>query len=151
MARKASRFQTGLTHIFYKKKTDDKKRFQVCLSHGFSTASRAAHYVTAVLRGNKDSVMAMLEAFVHDPLINWRLLNTTGPGENGGGTVWCLYAPRRHSAPVHKHPEGPIVYLVTRHAYVLDSMPLSRFTRACFSSVCTGGVKQTKNVEKRTN
>ena len=29
-----------------------------------------------VLRGNKDSVMAMLEAFVHDPLINWRLLNT---------------------------------------------------------------------------
>ena len=30
-----------------------------------------------VLRANKDSVMAMLEAFVHDPLINWRLLNTT--------------------------------------------------------------------------
>ena len=29
-----------------------------------------------VLRANKDSVMAMLEAFVHDPLINWRLLNT---------------------------------------------------------------------------
>lgn len=29
-----------------------------------------------MLRGNKDSVMAMLEAFVHDPLINWRLLNT---------------------------------------------------------------------------
>jgi hypothetical protein len=28
-----------------------------------------------VLRLNKDSVMAMLEAFVHDPLINWRLLN----------------------------------------------------------------------------
>ena len=26
--------------------------------------------------------MAMLEAFVHDPLINWRLLNTTAPGEN---------------------------------------------------------------------
>lgn len=29
-----------------------------------------------MLRSNKDSVMAMLEAFVHDPLINWRLLNT---------------------------------------------------------------------------
>jgi hypothetical protein len=27
-----------------------------------------------VLRANKDSVMAMLEAFVHDPLISWRLL-----------------------------------------------------------------------------
>ena len=30
--------------------------------------------VMLVLRSNKDSVMAMLEAFVHDPLINWRLL-----------------------------------------------------------------------------
>lgn len=29
-----------------------------------------------MLRSNKDSVMAMLEAFVYDPLINWRLLNT---------------------------------------------------------------------------
>lgn len=27
-----------------------------------------------VLRENRDSVMAMLEAFVHDPLISWRLL-----------------------------------------------------------------------------
>eukprot|EP00953_Heterococcus_sp_UTEX-ZZ885_P007651 4616-Heterococcus_DN1.PRE.2 len=30
--------------------------------------------VMRVLRANKDSVMAMLEAFVHDPLISWRLL-----------------------------------------------------------------------------
>jgi len=30
--------------------------------------------VITVLRNNKDSVLAMLEAFVHDPLINWRLL-----------------------------------------------------------------------------
>lgn len=33
-----------------------------------------------VLRSNKDSVMAMLEAFVYDPLINWRLVKT-GEGE----------------------------------------------------------------------
>ncbi|GJQ08825.1 hypothetical protein GpartN1_g616.t1 [Galdieria partita] len=32
--------------------------------------------VMSVLRDNKDSLMAMLEAFVHDPLINWRLLGT---------------------------------------------------------------------------
>ncbi|EFJ04540.1 hypothetical protein SELMODRAFT_449361, partial [Selaginella moellendorffii] len=31
--------------------------------------------VMHVLRSNKDSVMAMMEAFVHDPLINWRLFN----------------------------------------------------------------------------
>jgi FKBP12-rapamycin complex-associated protein len=32
-----------------------------------------------VLRENKESLMAVLEAFVYDPLINWRLLtpNTT--------------------------------------------------------------------------
>ncbi|PRQ22228.1 putative non-specific serine/threonine protein kinase [Rosa chinensis] len=31
--------------------------------------------VMQVLRTHKDSVMAMMEAFVHDPLINWRLFN----------------------------------------------------------------------------
>ena len=30
--------------------------------------------VMRVLRDNRDSVMAMLEAFVYDPLISWRLL-----------------------------------------------------------------------------
>eukprot|EP00455_Lapot_gusevi_P043451 TRINITY_DN5289_c0_g1_i3.p1 TRINITY_DN5289_c0_g1~~TRINITY_DN5289_c0_g1_i3.p1 ORF type:complete len:1031 (-),score=314.04 TRINITY_DN5289_c0_g1_i3:149-2875(-) len=32
--------------------------------------------VMRVLRENKESVMAVLEAFVYDPLINWRLLKT---------------------------------------------------------------------------
>lgn len=27
----------------------------------------------SVLRNNRDSLMAVLAAFVHDPLINWRL------------------------------------------------------------------------------
>ena len=40
--------------------------------------------VMRVLRSNKDSVMAMLEAFVHDPLINWRLLNADNMGETHG-------------------------------------------------------------------
>ncbi|KAF9279781.1 phosphatidylinositol kinase- protein kinase tor1 [Linnemannia elongata] len=33
--------------------------------------------VMRVLRENKESVMAVLEAFVHDPLINWRILHTS--------------------------------------------------------------------------
>ena len=33
--------------------------------------------VMRVLRENKDSLMAVLEAFVYDPLINWRLLTPT--------------------------------------------------------------------------
>jgi FKBP12-rapamycin complex-associated protein len=35
--------------------------------------------VMHVLRSNSDSLMAMLEAFVHDPLINWRLLGAGAP------------------------------------------------------------------------
>lgn len=31
--------------------------------------------VMSVLRENRDSLIAMLEAFVHDPLISWRLLH----------------------------------------------------------------------------
>ncbi|ORY53002.1 mechanistic target of rapamycin [Rhizoclosmatium globosum] len=36
-------------------------------------------HVMRVLRENKDSLMAVLEAFVHDPLINWRLLTNPSP------------------------------------------------------------------------
>ena len=31
--------------------------------------------VMTVLRDNKDSLMAVLEAFVYDPLLNWRLMD----------------------------------------------------------------------------
>uniref|UniRef100_A0A158R4T6 Serine/threonine-protein kinase TOR n=1 Tax=Syphacia muris TaxID=451379 RepID=A0A158R4T6_9BILA len=34
--------------------------------------------VLQLLRANKESLLAVLEAFVYDPLINWRLLNTAG-------------------------------------------------------------------------
>ncbi|ACO68161.1 target of rapamycin kinase [Micromonas commoda] len=59
--------------------------------------------VMSVLRSNKDSVMAMLEAFVHDPLINWRLLNQTAPGETanaqpGGATPGPNGSGSGHSA-----------------------------------------------------
>lgn len=41
--------------------------------------------VMRVLRNEKQSLMAMLEAFVHDPLINWRLaLNHTDGAATGG-------------------------------------------------------------------
>ena len=38
--------------------------------------------VMGMLRNNKDSVLAMLEAFVHDPLINWRLLARADAAED---------------------------------------------------------------------
>ncbi|CAH1240669.1 MTOR [Branchiostoma lanceolatum] len=37
--------------------------------------------VMRVLRDNKDSVMAVLEAFVYDPLLNWRLVDTAPKGK----------------------------------------------------------------------
>ncbi|KAB5566179.1 armadillo-type protein [Coniochaeta sp. 2T2.1] len=36
--------------------------------------------VMRVIRDNKESVMAVLEAFIHDPLLNWRLTHTVSPG-----------------------------------------------------------------------
>ena len=35
--------------------------------------------VMSVLRKNKESLMAVLEAFVHDPLINWRIMANPSP------------------------------------------------------------------------
>ena len=53
--------------------------------------------VMAVLRNNKDSLMAVLEAFVYDPLLNWRLIETGNKGKktksaNAGGTSSALDA-----------------------------------------------------------
>ncbi|RYP21563.1 hypothetical protein DL765_002199 [Monosporascus sp. GIB2] len=36
-------------------------------------------HVMRVLRENKESVMAVLEAFIHDPLLTWRLTNAASP------------------------------------------------------------------------
>ena len=40
---------------------------------------QATEGAMALLRGSADTVMAMLEAFAHDPLITWRLLPTRRP------------------------------------------------------------------------
>jgi FKBP12-rapamycin complex-associated protein len=49
--------------------------------------------VIRVLRANKESVMAVLEAFVYDPLINWRLLQTKKETMHG---ISLLYLPSFH-------------------------------------------------------
>jgi len=42
--------------------------------------------VMRVLRENKDSLMAVLEAFVYDPLLNWRLIDTQKEKRSKGRT-----------------------------------------------------------------
>jgi FKBP12-rapamycin complex-associated protein len=37
--------------------------------------------VMKVLRDNRESIMAVLEAFLYDPLLNWRLLAQTNNEE----------------------------------------------------------------------
>ena len=49
-----------------------------------------AENVMRVLRTNKESVTAMLEAFVHDPLINWRLLTTADAATGVAGAAAAL-------------------------------------------------------------
>lgn len=49
------------------------KAMEVCGTVG--SFQRTAILTMEVLREERVSVMAMLEAFVHDPLINWRLLH----------------------------------------------------------------------------
>ncbi|KAG8434781.1 hypothetical protein GDO86_012940 [Hymenochirus boettgeri] len=44
------------------------------------------HTVMEVLREHKDSVMAVLEAFVYDPLLNWRLMDTNIKGNKRSRT-----------------------------------------------------------------
>lgn len=44
------------------------------------TFSRSCEVSMEVLRDNKESLMAVLEAFVYDPLINWRLTAGATPG-----------------------------------------------------------------------
>lgn len=41
----------------------------------------ACEAVMRVIRDNKESLMAVLEAFIHDPLLNWRLGNREAPAE----------------------------------------------------------------------
>lgn len=55
------------------------------------TYRRTCESVMSVLRRNKDSLMAVLEAFVYDPLLNWRLLDTEknhrSKATDGNGTA----------------------------------------------------------------
>ncbi|KAM8927600.1 serine/threonine-protein kinase mTOR [Pelodytes ibericus] len=50
------------------------------------------HTVMEVLREHKDSVMAVLEAFVYDPLLNWRLMDTNLKGNKRSRTRTDSYS-----------------------------------------------------------
>jgi serine/threonine-protein kinase mTOR len=51
------------------------------------TYRRTCESVMMVLRRNKDSLMAVLEAFVYDPLLNWRLLDQPNKNHRSKGVA----------------------------------------------------------------
>jgi hypothetical protein len=55
--------------------TDSERGFLLQISGIEGTFRITSEAVMRVLRENRESIMAVLEAFVHDPLINWRLIN----------------------------------------------------------------------------
>jgi phosphatidylinositol kinase/protein kinase (PI-3 family) len=68
-----------------------------------------------VLRDNKESLMAVLEAFVYDPLINWRLMPTKGDNRRPPGEHRLLrlkFPPSSHVSQVAT-PHGRQTYLVS--------------------------------------
>ncbi|KAI1846264.1 hypothetical protein JX266_007789 [Neoarthrinium moseri] len=67
-------------------------------------------HVMRVLRENKESVMAVLEAFIHDPLLTWRLTKTASPA---GPTFAPGPRARRPSILDAEHP--PSEYLAQQN------------------------------------
>ena len=63
-----------------------------------------------VLRAHKDSVMAVLEAFVYDPLLNWRLIDCK---------IWIhLYGfLKSYSSPV---PSSYPLQFLLQHTFLLN-------------------------------
>lgn len=53
-----------------------------------------------VLRDNKESLMAVLEAFVYDPLITWRLIQHDGDSRKAERTCLGRCIPFRDSRSV---------------------------------------------------
>jgi FKBP12-rapamycin complex-associated protein len=61
--------------------------------------------VMKVLRENKESLMAVLEAFMHDPLMHWRLGTKESPAEIGPAGMPGENGRRRSIVATLDHPE----------------------------------------------
>ncbi|KAJ1324782.1 serine/threonine-protein kinase mTOR [Microdochium nivale] len=78
-------------------------------------------HVMRVLRENKESVMAVLEAFIHDPLLNWRLTNGASPtGPNFGteqeAAIGAAAPPRARRPSILEAERPPSEYLAAQQA-----------------------------------
>ncbi|KAI0032654.1 atypical/PIKK/FRAP protein kinase [Vararia minispora EC-137] len=79
-----------------------------------------------VLRDNKESLLAVLEAFVYDPLINWRLMPTDGDKRLGGNEA----VRQAELARVTAYPQGPTRKLKADENDILNEAQEKRDGRA---------------------
>ncbi|GAO47492.1 hypothetical protein G7K_1698-t1 [Saitoella complicata NRRL Y-17804] len=89
-------------------------------------------HVMRVLRDNKESLMAVLEAFVYDPLINWRLMTNVSPPESQVGEKQKLDNPEDPSrAPARrsKADESELVSQQQNKPEVLNQRAVSVLNR----------------------
>lgn len=73
-----------------------------------------------VLRENKESILAVLEAFVHDPLINWRLVQGgrqvgRHAAEGGENVPAGARRPRGDETNIHDGPFAPTCSYANNH------------------------------------
>ncbi|KAI1329513.1 TOR kinase [Xylariaceae sp. FL0255] len=101
-------------------------------------------HVMRVLRDNKESVMAVLEAFIHDPLLTWRLTNTAsanGPNFHSEREAALNAGAQRQRRPSVLDAEHPPSELLA--AQVADSIhqggPPTRSRARTNSSAMNGG------------
>jgi FKBP12-rapamycin complex-associated protein len=78
------------------------------------TYRRTCESVMKVLRLNRDSVMAVLEAFVYDPLVYWKLAATTNTnlnqdGGTGGGNIEEIEETNRMAIQVLRRVKDKLV------------------------------------------
>ncbi|KAI2627651.1 FAT-domain-containing protein [Hypoxylon sp. NC1633] len=113
-------------------------------------------HVMRVLRENKESVMAVLEAFIHDPLLTWRLTNAASPvgpnfrSEREAALGAGAQRARRPSILDAEHP--PSEFLAAQQAAgAIDSAhpggPPGTRTRARTNSSAINGAGQTLDGE----
>ncbi|PCH36202.1 atypical/PIKK/FRAP protein kinase [Wolfiporia cocos MD-104 SS10] len=81
-----------------------------------------------VLRDNKESLMAVLEAFVYDPLINWRLMQTDVDGRRPE----AVKTGRTEMARAAAYPQGPIRKLKADENDIFNEHQETRNERALF-------------------
>ncbi|GBP30107.1 hypothetical protein EVAR_94950_1 [Eumeta japonica] len=109
--------------------------------------------VMEVLHKHKESVMAVLEAFVYDPLLNWRLVDTgrhsrteTSLGSSEDDSPSTLPSRSRHLLHISESIEIPVEINLNKRALAIVNRVRDKLTGRDFPSV-----QETVSVKKQVH